>query len=54
LSIVAAIATAHAGSLVLQARDRGGLRVLIDLPDTQTTSFGPAGLTPTIARVGAP
>jgi signal transduction histidine kinase len=32
LSIVAAIASAHGGRLELQARDQGGLRVLIELP----------------------
>jgi signal transduction histidine kinase len=32
LSIVAAIAAAHHGSLVLQSRPEGGLRVLIELP----------------------
>jgi signal transduction histidine kinase len=53
LSIVAAIAAAHAGSLALQARDLGGLRVVIDLPDAQAvTGVARAGLTPTIARAG--
>jgi signal transduction histidine kinase len=32
LSIVAAIATAHHGTLTLHAREHGGLRVVIDLP----------------------
>lgn len=32
LSIVAAIATAHQGTLTLQAREQGGLRLLIELP----------------------
>jgi signal transduction histidine kinase len=32
LSIVAAIATAHQGTLTLKARDEGGLQVLIELP----------------------
>ena len=32
LSIVAAIATAHQGTLTLQAREHGGLRLLIELP----------------------
>jgi signal transduction histidine kinase len=32
LSIVAAIAAAHAGSLALHAREQGGLRVVIELP----------------------
>jgi hypothetical protein len=32
LSIVAAVAAAHEGELELQARDQGGLRVLISLP----------------------
>jgi signal transduction histidine kinase len=39
LSIVAAIAGAHEGELELQARDQGGLRVLITLPSaTQAAS----------------
>jgi signal transduction histidine kinase len=32
LSIVQAIATAHAGTLMLQARPQGGLRVVVELP----------------------
>jgi hypothetical protein len=32
LSIVAAIATVHRGTLALHARAQGGLRVVIDLP----------------------
>jgi signal transduction histidine kinase len=32
LSIVAAIATAHHGTVALHAREKGGLRVVIDLP----------------------
>jgi signal transduction histidine kinase len=32
LSIVAAIASAHGGTLTLQARERGGLRVIVALP----------------------
>jgi signal transduction histidine kinase len=34
LSIVAAVATAHHGTLTLHAREQGGLRVVIDLPLT--------------------
>ena len=34
LSIVAAIATAHHGTLALRAREHGGLRLLIELPRT--------------------
>jgi signal transduction histidine kinase len=36
LSIVDAIATAHQGTLRLQARPQGGLRVIIELPRAQT------------------
>jgi signal transduction histidine kinase len=32
LAIVAAIATAHRGSLELNARPQGGLRVVVELP----------------------
>jgi signal transduction histidine kinase len=32
LSIVAAIAAAHGGTLQLQARTEGGLRVVVELP----------------------
>jgi signal transduction histidine kinase len=42
LSIVAAIAEAHDGTLDLQARPGGGLRVSIDLP---ATAASPAGIT---------
>ena len=40
LSIVAAIAAAHGGALALQAREEGGLRVLIDLPRRRDTTVG--------------
>jgi signal transduction histidine kinase len=46
LSIVAAIAEAHGGTLGLQARDGGGLRVRVELPAT-------AALSP-VAEAGAP
>jgi signal transduction histidine kinase len=36
LSIVAAIASAHAGTVELEARDGGGLRVVIELPRAPT------------------
>jgi hypothetical protein len=35
LSIVAAIAAAHAGSVALHAREQGGLRVVIELPEVR-------------------
>jgi signal transduction histidine kinase len=38
LSIVAAIAAAHAGTLQLAARPEGGLRVVIELPHSAETS----------------
>jgi signal transduction histidine kinase len=45
LSIVAAIAEAHGGTLDLRARPGGGLRVCVDLPAaTATTSAVPAGV----------
>jgi signal transduction histidine kinase len=40
LSIVAAIAEAHGGSLDLQARPEGGLRVYIQLPAAAGVSAG--------------
>jgi signal transduction histidine kinase len=44
LSIVAAIAEAHGGTLDLQARPGGGLRVCVELPAAATTSAAaPAG-----------
>jgi signal transduction histidine kinase len=45
LSIVAAIAEAHGGTLELQARPGGGLRVCVELPAAAatTTTGGPAG-----------
>jgi signal transduction histidine kinase len=39
LSIVAAIATAHNGTLALHARDHGGLRLVIELPRTPEADF---------------
>jgi signal transduction histidine kinase len=42
LSIVAAIATAHRGTLAVRARPQGGLRVVIELPHA-TPPAGPAG-----------
>jgi signal transduction histidine kinase len=42
LSIVAAIATAHGGSLELHARPEGGLRVAISLPSAATHTGAPA------------
>jgi signal transduction histidine kinase len=45
LSIVAAIAEAHGGTLDLRARPGGGLRVAVDLPAaTATTSAAAAGV----------
>jgi signal transduction histidine kinase len=38
LAIVTAIATAHHGTVTLHARDTGGLRVAIDLPQTTITT----------------
>jgi signal transduction histidine kinase len=49
LSIVAAIAEAHAGTLHLLARDSGGLRVSIELPVAGATQAGR-----TSTRVGSP
>jgi signal transduction histidine kinase len=46
LSIVAAIAEAHGGTLDLQARDGGGLRVCVELPSAATR--------PPAAEAGAP
>ena len=46
LSIVAAIAEAHGGTLDLQARDGGGLRVCVELPS--------AAARPSTAEAGAP
>lgn len=42
LSIVAAVAAAHEGSLELHAREQGGLRVQITLPATATTQLAKA------------
>jgi hypothetical protein len=42
LSIVAAVAAAHDGSLDLQARAEGGLRVLITLPSASTAQLAEA------------
>jgi signal transduction histidine kinase len=41
LSIVAAIAEAHGGTLDLQARDRGGLRVRVELPAAAARPWAP-------------
>ena len=46
LSIVAAIAEAHGGTLDLQARDGGGLRVRVELPS--------AAVRPSAAQAGVP
>jgi signal transduction histidine kinase len=46
LSIVAAIAEAHGGTLHLQARDGGGLRVCVELPS--------AAARPSAAKAGVP
>jgi signal transduction histidine kinase len=46
LSIVASIAEAHGGTMVLQARPGGGLRVTIDLPA--------AANTPVVVQTGVP
>src|SRR6202044_2130322 len=47
LSIVAAIAEAHGGTLDLRARPGGGLRVCVDLPAAAAT-------TPAAVPAGAP
>ena len=39
LSIVAAIAAAHHGTLALHAREHGGLRLLIELPGPRPWIF---------------
>ena len=44
LSIVAAIAEAHGGTLDLQARPGGGLRVCVELPVAAATATVPAGV----------
>jgi len=44
LSIVAAIAEAHGGTLDLQARDGGGLRVCVELPSAARPSTAEAGV----------
>jgi hypothetical protein len=46
LSIVAAIAEVHGGTLDLRARPGGGLRVCVDLPaaETSTSAAAPAGV----------
>jgi hypothetical protein len=46
LSIVAAIAEAHGGTLDLRARPGGGLRVCVDLPAAEATTLAavPAGV----------
>jgi signal transduction histidine kinase len=43
LSIVAAIASAHGGTLELSAREQGGLRVMIDIPRAPATSAAEGG-----------
>jgi len=53
LSIVAAIASAHRGTLDLQARPGGGLRVSITLPLAASTGVKPTDVTPA-ARAGVP
>ncbi|HEV2451722.1 MAG TPA: HAMP domain-containing sensor histidine kinase [Streptosporangiaceae bacterium] len=44
LSIVAAIVEAHGGTLDLQARDGGGLRVCVELPSAVRSSAAEAGV----------
>jgi signal transduction histidine kinase len=44
LSIVAAIAEAHGGTLDLRARDGGGLRVCVELPSAARPSTAEAGV----------
>jgi signal transduction histidine kinase len=53
LSIVAAVASAHGGTLDLQARPGGGLRVSITLPLAAPTGATPTGAAPD-ARAGVP
>jgi signal transduction histidine kinase len=43
LSIVAAIAEAHGGTITLHAIDRGGLEVVIELPLAVRAPAGAAG-----------
>jgi signal transduction histidine kinase len=52
LSIVAAIAAAHGGALVLRALPAGGLRVQIELP--RAARAAAAGALPELAGAGAP
>jgi signal transduction histidine kinase len=53
LSIVAAIAAAHGGTLDLQARAEGGLRVSIALPLAAPSRPGERAATAGAARAGA-
>jgi len=54
LSIVAAIAVAHAGSLALHAREQGGLGVAIDLPCVrERTGSAPAAQAQAISNGGS-
>jgi signal transduction histidine kinase len=53
LSIVAAIAEAHGGTLDLQARAEGGLRVGIALPLAAPARPGERAVTAVAARAGA-